>query len=73
MPGFINVNLPCPRDRSEWRVQHRGPLRARAEAGSRVRLHHAQSHEWSGELPVLLADTLTEEAEPGQAGQVAPE
>lgn len=57
-------------DRSERRVQHHGPLWAWAEASCRICLHHAQSHEWSGELSILLTNTLTEDAEPGQTGQV---
>lgn len=64
------VNLSYFPDRSEWRLQHHGSLWARAEASSRICLHHAQSHEWSGELPVLLTNTLTREVEPGQFEQV---
>lgn len=64
------VNLSYFPHRSEWCIRHYGPLWARAEARSWIYLHHAQSHEWSRELPVLLTNTHTEEVQPGQTEQV---
>lgn len=52
-------------DRAEWRLRHPGPLRARTEASGGIRLHHAQSHERSGELPILLTHACPEGGQPG--------
>lgn len=57
-------------DRSEWRLQHSGPLRARTEASSGICLHNAQSHERRGELHIRLTHARAEGAQPGQAEQV---
>lgn len=56
--------------RSEWGLQCHGPLWAWKEASSWICLHHAQSHERSGKLCILLANTLPEEAQPGESQQV---
>lgn len=72
LPRFCvnNLSLLHFLNRSEWRLQHHGPLRVRADASSRVRLHHAQSHGRSGELPLLLTHTRGEEDQSGQTEKV---
>lgn len=56
--------------RSERSVQHHGSLWAWAKPSSWICVHHAQSHERCGELSILLTNTFTEAAQPGQTEQV---